>query len=169
MDMRILVTGDRSWSCHRLAAEVIRRLVDRHGPGITIVHGGATGVDESFSAACNVLGIESESHPADWDGLGKRAGPIRNRRMIDATAGLCIAFHRSLANSKGTKDCARRAIEAGIPTYLINSDAAVPERLRAGDPRLEGFTPGGMSPAPPVRRSGGAGGSRRPPVPPSHP
>jgi hypothetical protein len=56
--------------------------------------------------------------------------------MVRAEAGLCLAVHRFLMNSKGTKDCARQAIEAGIPTYLIDSEKAVPKRLRADDPRL---------------------------------
>jgi hypothetical protein len=34
------------------------------------------------------------------------------------------------------KDCARRAIEAGIPTYLIHSGDEATKRLRANDPRL---------------------------------
>jgi hypothetical protein len=51
--------------------------------------------------------------------------------MIDAGAEMCFAFHRAISSSMGTKDCARRAIAAGIPTYLINSEAAEPRRLRA--------------------------------------
>lgn len=62
---------------------------------------------------------------------------IRNQTMVDDGADLCIAVHRFLAKSKGTKDCARRAIAAGIPTYLVVSDAVAPERLTAGDPRLK--------------------------------
>jgi hypothetical protein len=135
--MRVIVTGDRFWSCHQLATAILRRLVARYGPDIVIVHGDATGVDESFATAAKGLGIAVEAHPADWDRLGKRAGPIRNQQMVDAGAGLCIALHRFLMNSKGTKDCARQAIEAGIPTYLIDSDEAKPKRLKAGDPRLE--------------------------------
>lgn len=135
--MRIIVTGDRFWACNQLAAGIIRRLVGRYGPDVVIVHGGATGVDESFATAAKGQGVAVEAHPADWDRLGKRAGPLRNRAMIEAGAGLCLAVHRFLMNSKGTKNCARQAIEAGIPTYLIDSDKAVPKRLRAEDPRLE--------------------------------
>src|SRR5258708_269331 len=101
--MRIIVTGDRFWACHRLAAAILRRLVKRYGPAIVIVHGDAPGVDESFATACRGLGIEVEAHPADWDRLGKRAGPIRNQEMIDAGAGLCIAVHRFLMNSNVAK------------------------------------------------------------------
>ena len=47
---------------------------------------------------------------------------------------LCVLTHN---NSKGTKDCCRQAIEAGIPTHLIDSEWAKPKRLRGDDPRLE--------------------------------
>jgi hypothetical protein len=57
--------------------------------------------------------------------------------MVAAGGELCIAVHRFILISKGTKDCAKQAIQAGIPTYLIDSDEAKPKRLLAGDPRLE--------------------------------
>jgi hypothetical protein len=56
--------------------------------------------------------------------------------MVAAGAAMCVAFHRFLRQSRGTKDCVRRAIEAGIPTYLVDSEEARPRRLRAGDARL---------------------------------
>jgi hypothetical protein len=55
--------------------------------------------------------------------------------MVAAGADMCVAFHRFLSGSKGTNDCVRRAIEAGIPTYLIDSEAAAPRRLSADDGR----------------------------------
>ena len=56
--------------------------------------------------------------------------PIRRgigEREILSTDGRC----------HGTKNCGRQAIEAEIPTYLIDSEKAVPKRLLADDPRLE--------------------------------
>ena len=50
--------------------------------------------------------------------------------MIRAAADLCIVVHRSLAASQGVKDLALQAITEGIPTDLIDSDAAVPRSLR---------------------------------------
>jgi hypothetical protein len=64
------------------------------------------------------------------------AGPIRNQEMVDAGAEMCIAFHRAIGASRGTKDCVRRALAARIPTYLVDSEAGVPRRLRARDERL---------------------------------
>ena len=77
----------------------------------------------------------------DRDNEGERhsngnAGPIGGAEMVAAGAGMCHALERAISASKGTKDCVRRAIEAWIPTYLINSDAAEPKRLLAGDARL---------------------------------
>src|SRR6516225_3370828 len=86
--MRILVTGDRFWTCPKLASSIVRRLVARYGPGVTIVHGGSPGVDDSFSSACWALDINTEPHLADWKGLGSIAGPLRNKGMVDSGADL---------------------------------------------------------------------------------
>jgi hypothetical protein len=57
--------------------------------------------------------------------------------MVGSGADLCIAVHSSLATSVRTKDCARRALKAGIPMYLIVTDDGVPRRLQPDDVRLE--------------------------------
>ena len=50
--MRILVTGDRRWYSPELAARVLSRMIARYGRDIVIVHGAATGIDQSFAEAC---------------------------------------------------------------------------------------------------------------------
>jgi len=137
--MRILATGDRFWVDPPMAARIIRRLVERYGSDVTIFHGGATGVDEAFATAATGAGLGVEAHSVtddEWRTVGKRAAMQRNGRMVAAGADLCIAVHRYIFNSKGSKDCARQAIAAGIPAYLIDSEKSVPKRL-ADDPRLE--------------------------------
>jgi hypothetical protein len=150
--MRVMITGDRNWYASELAAEVVKRLLIRYGPDLVVVHGGATGIDWSFTQACGARGVKVEVHPARWDVLdapgavgrvnqhglryNANAGPIRNAAMVAAGARMCVAFHRFLRQSRGTKDCVRRAIEARIPTYLVDSKEARPRRLRAGDARL---------------------------------
>jgi YspA, cpYpsA-related SLOG family len=136
LDMRILIAGDRHWRCDELAEQVLNRLLARYGPGIIVVHGGAPGVDQSFAVAGTELGITLEPHLADWKGLDNVAGPMRNREMVQSGADLCLALHRTLATSKGTKDCVRQALAAGIPVYLIEDDRAIPTRLQEGDARL---------------------------------
>jgi YspA, cpYpsA-related SLOG family len=134
--MRILITGDRHWRCDDLAEQVLNRLLARYGPGLTIIQGGAAGVDNSFAMACEDLGIVAEPHLADWRGLGNIAGPQRNREMVESGADLCLALHRSIETSKGTKDCVRQALAASIPVYLIEDGRAIPKRVEAGDKRL---------------------------------
>jgi hypothetical protein len=75
-------------------------------------------------------------HGHDWKGLGNVAGPARNREMVQAGADLCIALHRSIETSKGTRDCVRQALAAGIPVWLIESEEAIPKRVQADDKRL---------------------------------
>jgi hypothetical protein len=149
--MRVIVTGNRHWYAPDLAEKVVNRLVRRYGRGLVIVHGGATGIDQSFAEACTKLGIEQELHPARWDDLdapgavirhkngrpyNARAAHARNAAMVAAGAGMCLAFHHFLAGSRTTNDCVRRALAAGIPTYLIDSEEARPRRLRANDALL---------------------------------
>jgi hypothetical protein len=52
--------------------------------------------------------------------------------MLRAGASLCVILHRSVLDAR-TKDLARQAIEAGVPTYLIDSEDGKVRRLRAGD------------------------------------
>lgn len=150
--MRVIVTGDRKWYAPDMAEQVLNRLILRYGPGLVVVHGAATGIDRSFAEACGEVGVDQEAHPARWEELdhpeavirydkrnrpyNANAGPIRNQTMVDDGAEMCLAFHRAISSSKGTKDCARRALAAGIPSYLIASEAAEPKRLAAGDARL---------------------------------
>ena len=109
------MSGDRNWYASELAAEVVKRLLVRYGWDLVIVHGVAPGIDWSFTQACGDLGVKVEVHPARWDLLdipgavvrvnkdglryNANAGPIRNAAMVAAGAGMCVAFHRSLARS----------------------------------------------------------------------
>jgi hypothetical protein len=131
---RVLVTGETLWTCRALALTILRRLVARYGEDITVAHSGNPGVPTSFGIGCRQLGIKAEMPPLDWHrGVDSLA---RNERLISTGADLCVVVHRSLATCESTKDCARRAIAAGIPTYLIETDRAYPIPLQAGDWRL---------------------------------
>jgi len=128
---RVLVTGDRNWPCRLGVDRILARLRGRYGDGLVIVHGDCpSGVDAAFAVACRVAGIRQEPHPADWDRHGKAAGPIRNREMAESHPEFCIAFHRCLARSRGTRDCVGHCIKAGIPVYLLDAEDAEPRRLR---------------------------------------
>lgn len=133
--MRIVVTGCRHWHIHDIAESVVARMIRMHGAGITIIQGGADGVDRSFAEACAELGVACETFEADWGRYGRAAGPRRNAAMLAAGADLVVAFHRDLASSRGTLDCTRQAIALGVPTYLCDDETATPRRLHGDDLR----------------------------------
>jgi hypothetical protein len=136
--VRVIISGDRNWRCGALARRIVARLVDWYGADLIVVHGNAAGVDTAFAAACALRGVAREPHAARWHEQGNRAGPIRNAAMVAAGANFCIAVHRSLAWSRGTRDLVERALAAGIPVYLIDGEDAEPKRIRKIPERREG-------------------------------
>jgi hypothetical protein len=60
----------------------------------------------------------------------------KNRELIKAAPELCFAVHQMIGTSKRTRDCVQQALQAGIPTYLIGDEQAIPSRLQARDARL---------------------------------
>jgi hypothetical protein len=118
---------------------IVQRLIARYGRNTIVVHAGCVGVDESFNIACRHLGIALEVRMANSGQTGTPTIGTRNRELIKPSADLCIALHRSVASSQRTKDCVRQAIQADIPTFLIEDEQAIPIRLRRGDPKLSGL------------------------------
>ncbi|QAU06619.1 hypothetical protein SEA_WILLIAMBOONE_116 [Gordonia phage WilliamBoone] len=121
---KLLVTGTRTWtdreaiySALSLAAAALGGAFDRES--ILLIEGecptgGADIIarDIWWSQGRPVLGV-----PANWEVLGKRAGPERNQRMVDMMPDLCIAFLQE--GSRGTVDCVARARKAGIPVREV--------------------------------------------------
>lgn len=123
----ILVTGSRAWTDKTIVGRILQGLDNPYEPGQTlVVHGDARGADKIADAWALRNGTFVAAFPADWEGLGKSAGPRRNQEMVNYVAQqprhVCIAFKtdfdRTLAKG-GTEDCVRRAKLAGIHTYII--------------------------------------------------
>lgn len=114
--MRILVTGSRYWGDRDLLWMTLNRIVP---PFSTIVHGDCpSGADRLAADWVEAQpDVKVEAHPANWSLEGKGAGPMRNQRMVDLGADLCIAFPQG--ESRGTRDCMRRARAAGIPVVVV--------------------------------------------------
>jgi hypothetical protein len=134
--MRVLITGDRNCECRPLARAIIGRLMRKYGSKIAIVHGDGNGVDQAFAIECREGNIAVEAHPAKCE-LGKRAGPLRNTEMTATKPDFVIAIHRDLAKSKGTRDCIKQALAAGLDVFLFDNEHGNPKRILAGDARLD--------------------------------
>ena len=65
-------------------------------------------------------GVKLHEYPADWARHGKRAGPLRNLRMLhEGRPDLVLAFHDDIENSKGTAHMVTIAQRAGVDVRLI--------------------------------------------------
>jgi len=84
---------------------------------IVIVHGDASrGADRmARDIARSVPWLTEEPHPADWS-WGPGGGHERNQMMVDLGADVCLGFVRG--KSPGTRDCMKRARQAGIPVIV---------------------------------------------------
>jgi hypothetical protein len=113
---RVLVTGSRDWYDQQTIwdalATVARELpADRD---LVLIHGACpSGADHMAHEWARGFGAVIEAHPANWAINGKRAGFIRNQRMVNLGADLCLAFIRN--GSRGASHTALIAEEAGIP------------------------------------------------------
>lgn len=110
----VLVTGSREWTD---VGAVYAALQEHLGNEIQaiLVHGDCpTGADAiANSWAKSQPGIAVDAQPANWPLHGRAAGPIRNQAMVTRGADVCLAFPKG--ESRGTRDCMRKAEAAGIP------------------------------------------------------
>jgi hypothetical protein len=109
---RILVCGSRNWTDK---ARIRRVLLEYMPPADcdepVVIHGNARGADKLAGDIAMRMGFWVESHPANWTKHGKKAGPIRNRQMMDRRPDLVIAF----GEGRGTQDTVDEAKRRGIP------------------------------------------------------
>ena len=63
------------------------------------------------------VGLPCAVYRADWEGLGRKAGPIRNQQMLDeGKPDLVVAF----PGGRGTANMMRIAREAGIEVIEVS-------------------------------------------------
>lgn len=105
----------------RLSLDWPKTPEDQYGnwlPEVTIIQGGATGADNLAVDWAIVNWCVYETYEAEWDKYGKRAGPIRNKKMLDeGKPDLVVAF----PGGKGTANMVKLAEEAGVKVIRIES------------------------------------------------
>lgn len=130
---RLLITGSRTWEDYNtIARQISIAISNLQGKGFTsfvIVHGNCkTGADAMANEFCNItensfrargIDLKTETHYAEWNKHGKAAGPIRNSKMVDLGANICLAFIKD--KSKGATGCAAAAELSGIETLRFRS------------------------------------------------
>ncbi len=108
---RVIVCGSRGWNDRERISE---RLFWTPADTV-IVHGAAKGADRIAEQEAQKLGLLIERHPVE--GSGKSAPHVRNQKMADLGAELCIAFWDG--RSLGTLSMIEKACRAGIRVDVV--------------------------------------------------
>lgn len=96
----------------------VKTVLDRYQGVVTdVVTGGSTGADAAARAWASDNGVNCIVMEPEWSRDGVDAITIRNDRMVDNGAELCLAF--PMHDSTGTRDLVSKAGSHGIPTTVI--------------------------------------------------
>lgn len=111
----VLVTGSRDWG----DSFAVHDALDQAQPDL-VIHGDcATGADAD-AAHWSDTAIPM---PAPWDDHGRKAGPLRNSKMVEVLKALrfcgykCEVHAFPMGESPGTRGCMAIAKEAGFTVY----------------------------------------------------
>jgi hypothetical protein len=117
-EFKLIIAGGRDFKDHDLLTNTLHRGLI--GPlksyQVSVVSGEARGADRTGAICGDALGLHVHKFPADWGGLGKRAGFVRNQQMAEFADGL-LAFWDG--QSRGTADMIGRMRRLGKPVKIV--------------------------------------------------
>lgn len=127
-ELRVIIAGSRDFGdfpkLMNSCIDILHEISDQNDDldKIRIVSGTARGADILGEQYAKISGYEVSRFPADWDGLGKRAGYVRNAEMAkyavaDESYGVLIAFWDG--KSKGTKHMIDLAEKNGLEVHVV--------------------------------------------------
>lgn len=131
MPDRIAIVGSRAYP----RPSVVETFVAGLPAGAVVVSGGAPGVDSIAEHAARQRGLKVMVFRADWERLGRKAGPLRNAEIV-ARADRVAAFWDG--RSRGTLNTIVQAVRAGKPVEVFDREGSpvpIEEALRAAEER----------------------------------
>jgi hypothetical protein len=115
---KVLVCGGRDYNNTGYVWDTLRE-IHMQRPIAQIIHGGATGADTAAKRWAELNSVGQYIFPVtqeDWRELGRKAGPLRNQRMLDlGKPDVVVAF----PGGTGTADMVRRAEKAGVTVVRV--------------------------------------------------
>lgn len=113
---RVLVCGGRDYADRDTLYAALDRLHAEHH-FVVVIAGGARGADTLAAEWARKRGVACEVYMAEWDRLGRKAGPIRNQRMLDeGRPDLVVAF----PGRTGTAGMMALAHKAAVPVISLS-------------------------------------------------
>lgn len=95
-EKRVGIVGSREYP----DLEEVREFIGSLPPSVTIVSGGARGVDTAARSAAREFKLKYKEWPAEWNLYGRQAGFMRNAQIVK-DSDIVIAFWDGI--SKGTQ------------------------------------------------------------------
>lgn len=109
---RVLVCGGRDFEDESHVFNSLSEFENEYGEISCLIHGGATGADTLAAEYAHRERRRVAVYRANWKRFGKRAGPMRNAKMLeDGKPDIVIAF----ADGRGTENMISLALAVGIP------------------------------------------------------
>ena len=118
--MKLIVAGGRDFKDYYLLKETLDNFQQECGNITEVVSGGARGSDKLGEQYANENKIPIKRFVPDWEGLGKKAGHVRNRQMGDYAKehnGMLVAFWDK--HSRGTKGMIDYATKIGLKSVVV--------------------------------------------------
>ena len=124
--MKVIVAGGRDFKGYYLLKETLDSFQQEYGSITEVVSGTAKGVDKLGEKYANENNIPIKRFIPDWEGLGKKAGHVRNRQMGDYAKehnGMLVAFWDK--HSRGTKGMIDYATKIGLKSVVVYYNVGV--------------------------------------------
>lgn len=103
MGESVAIVGSREWP----EPDAVRDYVLSLDKDVTVVSGGATGVDTWAQIAAEERGMATIIYRPDWNTHGKKAGILRNVTIVDNSDRVVAFWDGSSTGTKHTIDYAR--------------------------------------------------------------
>lgn len=114
-EFRVLVCGGRDFEDWATVQETLDAVHAEHIIDL-IIHGGATGADSLGGRWAHENKIPVARYEANWEYIGRSAGPIRNQSMLRfGKPDLVLAF----PGGRGTDNMVKQAEAAGVDVRRI--------------------------------------------------
>lgn len=121
--MKVIVAGGRDFNDYKLLKETLDNFQQEYGNITEVVSGTAKGADKLGEQYANENNISIKRFVPDWEGLGKKAGHVRNKKMGDYAKehnGMLVAFWDK--QSKGTKGMIDYSTKIGLKSVVVYYD-----------------------------------------------
>jgi hypothetical protein len=114
----VLFCGSRMWNDQRRTDGIMRHLSNLFRGRFHVIQGGAKGADDQAWLAARKLGVPVATDSANWERDGRRAGVLRNIRMLEKKPQFVVALWDGM--SRGTFHTIQHAVEVyRIPTLIV--------------------------------------------------